>query len=114
METLVAAGGMKIMADAQRGSRKFGVFVDNQPIDWFAKYDDASKLAQDLFVAKAQSDDPMIGKTRFCPSAMGNGQNVVVVAKTKNGYIVQPCGEPSNRRMEVDGGVLSDPIAYPW
>ena len=114
METLIAAGGFRIVADAHRSPRKFGVFVDNRAIDWFSRYEDASKLAQDLFVTRARIDDPMIGTIKFCPSALGNGQNVVVVAKTKNGYVVQPCGGPSANRMEVSGEVLSEPISYPF
>jgi hypothetical protein len=106
MEAIMASGGLKICKDKGR----FGLFLASQEIDWFADYNDASKLAQDLFVAKASTDDPMIGTRKFCPGAVNNGQIVVVVSKSRNGYIVQPAG--TNGRMEVSAEVLSDPLAY--
>jgi hypothetical protein len=109
MDVVLASGGLKIVAHGGR----FGVFVSNKQggwkeADWFDKYADASKLSQDLFVAQATSDDPIIGDRKYCPNAMGNGQIVVVVAKTKNGYIVQPTG--TTVRLEVSADVLSNPM----
>jgi hypothetical protein len=49
----------------------------------------------------------MIGSRKFCPADAGNGQIVVVVARSSNGYIVQPVG--TTRRFEVSPDVLSDP-----
>lgn len=109
MDVVLASGGLKIVAHNGR----YGVFVANsaggqKEADWFDTYEKASKLAQDLFVSQATSNDPMIGDRKYCPSGMGNGQTVVVVAKSKNGYIVQPVG--TDFRMEVSAEVLSDPM----
>jgi hypothetical protein len=106
METIFAAGQFKIV---QGPNRRFGVFMAGQEVDWFSGYGQASKLVQDLTVScSVNADDPLIGRRQFCPADMGNGQNVVVVARTKNGYIVQTVG--STRRFEVSPDVLSEPV----
>lgn len=111
-DIVLASGEFKIMFEANQ----YGVFMNNRPLDWFPEYKHASKLTQDLFVARATtSDDTMIGAKKFCPSGLGNGQIVIVVAKSKNGYFVQPVGTDSDSRMEVTPDVLTDPPpAYTW
>jgi len=106
MDVIFAAGQFKIV---QTPNRRFGVFMANQEVDWFPGYAQASKLVQDLTVScSVHPDDSLIGQRRFCPADMGNGQNVVVIARTKNGYVVQPVG--STRRFEVSADVLSEPV----
>jgi hypothetical protein len=107
METILGGGGITIKAHGGM----YGVFLDNREIDWFTTRDAASKLAQDLFAsAKAPGADALIGTRRFCPSAVGNGQEVVVVAKTDHGYLVQPSG--TSLRFEVSADVLSETVKY--
>jgi hypothetical protein len=108
METILAGGGLTIKAH----NGQYGVFLDNREVDWFATRQAASKLAQDLFASAkvANVGDPLIGTRRWCPTAVGNGQNVVVVAKSEHGYFVQPVG--TSLRLEVSADILSEPIAY--
>ena len=104
METVFAAGKFKIV----QADRRFGVVLAGREVDWFPRYEDASKLVQDLAVSSSvHPDDEMIGSRKFCPADAGNGQIVVVVARSSNGYIVQPAG--TTRRFEVSPDVLSDP-----
>lgn len=106
MEVLFAAGKFKIV---QAPNRRFGVIMAGKELDWFPSYNQASALVQDLTVSSSVNpDDALIGQLRFCPSDMGNGRNVVVVARTKNGYVVQPVG--ATTRFEVSPDVLSDPV----
>lgn len=109
MDVVLASGGFKMVAHQGR----YGVFMSDRKggwkeVDWFNTYKAASKLSQDLFVAQAMTDDLMLGARKYCPDAFGNGQLVVVVAKSKNGYIVQPTG--TDTRIEVTADVLSDPM----
>jgi hypothetical protein len=108
MKTEVGGGGLTIKAHNGR----YGVFLDNREVDWFATRAAASKLAQALFLSAKVTNvgDPLIGTRKWCPDAAGNGQNVVVVAKSDNGYLVQPVG--TGERLEVSADVLSEPVDY--
>lgn len=105
-DTLLAVKGLSIKED--NGS--FGVFVNATAVDWFGTYNEAAKLFEDLHISKkASDDDPMIGTVQYCPADFGNGMLVVVVAKVKDGYLVQPAGSSSERRFEVTADCLSEP-----
>ncbi len=110
MQIILASGEFKIMSEKTQKGTLYGVFMNNKLIDKFAEYKHAQKLTQDLFVARATTaDDLLIGSTKFCPSPVDNGQLVTVVAKTNNGYIVQPLGTHADARLEVAPDALSDP-----
>jgi hypothetical protein len=105
-DVVFAAGQFKIV---QAPNSRFGVVMAGREVDWFTGYAHASKLVQDLTVScSVHPDDALIGQRQFCPADIGNGNNVVVVARTKNGYLVQTVG--TMRRFEVSADVLSEPV----
>jgi len=104
METVLAMGPFKIVAHNGR----HGLFMENKEMDWFPTYNEALNLAQNLMIGvNASENDPMVGTKKFCPSSVGNGQLVIVVGKSANGYRVQPVGKTT--LMEVSKDFLSDP-----
>jgi len=106
-ETLISDANSGI-AIKQMGTR-FDVFLHEQPLDRFTTYKAAASFATDLYVAKcASADDELIGQKRFIAAAVGNGGNVIVMSKTKHGYIVQRIGSPE--RFEVVAEYLLDPV----
>ena len=104
-DTLLAVKGLSIKQD----NESFGVFVNATAVDWFGTYNEAAKLFEDLCISRKASEDPMIGAVKYCPADFGNGMLVVVVAKVKDGYLVQPAGSSSENRFEVTAEFLSEP-----
>jgi hypothetical protein len=103
METQFAVGDLSIKSDKNR----FIVFCSDKELDSFDSYNDAAKLVQDIHISKKSSDDPLIGTVKFCPSELGNGNLVVVVASMQDGYLVQIVG--SKMRLAIAGEYLSNP-----
>jgi len=104
----VAAGGNTII---KTDGKDFILFVGGNEVDKSADYNAVAKLATDIYVAKAASNDDMIGRKMFAPSSVDPSSLVVVVAKSPNGYVVQKSG--STQRFEVESEFLSEaPVNY--
>jgi len=105
MDTLLAQKGLAIKSSDGR----FGVFVESRAVDWFGSFNEASRLFEDLHMSREASNDKTIGTVKFCPTEMGNGTLVVVVAEVRDGYLVQRVGSDSAERFMVTADLLSEP-----
>lgn len=109
-EVLVAFGGPNGLSIRQDGV-KFGVFLGASALDWFANYQDARRLTQDLSISRlASANDVLLGQVKYCSDAITSGKTVIVIAKVKSGYMVQTIG--TQERFEVAEAELSEPPTY--
>ena len=101
LKLIAGSDNIKIKTDGEN----FHLFIKDVEVDRAKDYDKIARLAADLYVSSAQSNDPKIGSKVFVPSAMGSDDPVIVIAKTEHGYIVQRTG--IDQRFEVSSGCLS-------
>jgi len=103
MELCAAAGNIQIK---QEGSNFF-LFVGGKEVERRSAYAPIAKLATEIHVAKAATNDSLIGKQMFAPAAVGSDNPiVVVVAKVEHGYLVQRVG--TDQRFPILPELLSE------
>lgn len=111
-DIVLAFGGARGVSVRKEGSR-YGVFFDGKPLDWFPSYEAALPLTQDLSISRvATEQDPIIGQIKFCSGDLDQG-HVIVVGKSKDGYVVQQIGG-AHARFEVLADELEEPLDIPF
>jgi hypothetical protein len=107
LEICAAADETTIKTDGQN----FMLYISGQEVERSKDYNTVAKLATDIHVSRFASNDEMIGRRMFAPASMGESGPVIVVAKTKGGYLVQKAG--SQQRFEILPEFLSEmPAQY--